>query len=276
MADPRPQLPTVSVVIPVRDDAVPLRRCLELIAQQTVPPWEVVVVDNGSRDDSVEVATAYGARVVPEPTPGIPAAAATGYDAARGEVIARCDADSTPPPDWIARIAEQFASEPALQAVTGWGWFHDLPRPAARVAFTAYLGMFYLGVYAALGHPPLWGSNLGIRRSTWLEVRDRVHRADQEVHDDIDLAFALGPSRLIRYDGALRVGVSARCLHGRWQLRRRLARALRTLRLNWAGQPPWQRWASRLSGPRRDDAGVHGRESGHPDGSLAPCDRRTA
>ena len=245
LSDLPPGLPSVSVVIPVKDDAVPLRRCLTLLSRQTVAPLEVVVVDNGSVDDSAAVATAYGARVVPEPAPGIPAAAATGYDAARGDLIARCDADSAPPADWVARIAARLAAEPDVHAVTGWGWFHDMPRGGARAAFVAYLGAFYVAVYAALGHPPLWGSNMAIRRTTWHDVRDHVHRADPELHDDIDLAFALGPSRAIRYDRALRVGVSARCLHGRTQLRRRLARAFRTLRVNWAGQPPWQRWAAR-------------------------------
>jgi glycosyltransferase involved in cell wall biosynthesis len=241
------ELPSVSVVIPVKDDAVPLRRCLALLARQTVAPLEVVVVDNGSVDDSAAVAAAYGARVVPEPAPGIPAAAATGYDAARGDLIARCDADSTPPADWLARIVTRLAAEPEVDAVTGWGWFHDMPRITGRAAFLAYLGAFYLTVYAALGHAPLWGSNMALRRTTWREVRDRVHRTDAELHDDIDLAFALGPSRAIRYDAALRVGVSARCLHGWPQLVRRLTRAIRTLRLNWVGQPPWQRWAARWS-----------------------------
>src|SRR3954452_8207081 len=90
---------TVSVVIPVKDDAVALERCLRLLGQQTVAPLEVVVVDNGSRDASAAGARRHGARVVTEPTPGIPAAASTGYDAARGDLIARCDADSVPDTD---------------------------------------------------------------------------------------------------------------------------------------------------------------------------------
>jgi glycosyltransferase involved in cell wall biosynthesis len=75
--------PTVSVVIPVRDDAGHLRACLRALAGQTVAPDEIVVVDNASSDDTAEVARAAGARVVREPVVGIPAAACTGYDAAR-------------------------------------------------------------------------------------------------------------------------------------------------------------------------------------------------
>ncbi|MGI5190910.1 hypothetical protein ACQEVI_22420 [Promicromonospora sp. CA-289599] len=67
-------------------------------------------------------------------------------------------------------------------------------------------------------------------------------RDDAEVHDDLDLAFRLGPGRRIRLDRSWRVGVSARSLHGRRQRRRRLDRAWRTLRVNWQVSPPWERW----------------------------------
>ena len=56
--------PSLSVVIPVKDDAVALRHCLRALADQTVPALEVVVVDNGCTDDSVAVALEHGARVV--------------------------------------------------------------------------------------------------------------------------------------------------------------------------------------------------------------------
>jgi hypothetical protein len=93
---------------------------------------------------------------------------------------------------------------------------------------------------------------MAIRRGTWLTVRARVSR-DPEVHDDLDLAFALGPRRRIVRDPALRVGVSARSLRGRAQRRRRLDRAWRTLRRNWDTMPPWERWGARLTRPRSAD-----------------------
>lgn len=234
----------VSVVIPVKDDAVALERCLRLLVAQTVAPREIVVVDNGSSDDSADVARRYGARVVVEPRPGIPAAAATGYDAARADVIARCDADSLPPADWVQRIAATMGVSPGLDAVTGYGRFYGLPRWAAPLIGPLYLGSYYLLVFAALGHTPLWGSNMALRRSTWLEVRGLVH-LDPELHDDIDLSFVLGPHRRIRYDRRLVVGVSARSLRGLEQGRRRFRRALRTMEVNWQVMPPWVRWQSR-------------------------------
>ena len=61
---PGPGSPAVSVVVPARDDAEHLARCLRLLAAQTRPADEVVVVDNASIDGTADVARAAGARVV--------------------------------------------------------------------------------------------------------------------------------------------------------------------------------------------------------------------
>jgi glycosyltransferase involved in cell wall biosynthesis len=237
--------PPVSVVIPVRDDAAELAVCLEHLARQRVAPYEVVVVDNGSRDDSAAIALAHGARVVAEPRVGIPYAAATGYDAAAGAVIARLDADSRPGPEWVAQVGRALAV-PGVDAVTGPGRFHDLPPVVRQVAAALYLGAYFVLGTLATATVPLWGSSMALRRTVWDRVRDQVHR-DADVHDDMDLTFVLGPRARIRFDRRLGVGVSARSLRGGPQLRRRMDRAVTTLRLNWALVPPWQRWWTRFS-----------------------------
>ena len=217
------------------------------LAQQTVAPAKVVVVDNGSSDRSSEVARRWGAVVVHEPRVGIPAAAAAGYGAARGDVIARLDADSRPGPRWVETVVSHMAEDPGLASLTGAGALHDLPRGAGGVASLGYLGAYYVLGHLALGHPPLWGSCMALRTTAWREVRDDVERVDPEAHDDLDLAFRLGPGRATRFDRSWQVGVSARSLRGRAQRRRRMVRAMRTLRVNWTVQPPWSRWAERLA-----------------------------
>ena len=258
MTEHRPRASLVSVVIPVRNDAPALEHCLDLLARQTVPPLEVVVVDNGSTDGSADIARRWGAVVVVEPRVGIPAAAAAGYDAARGEVIARLDADSRPDARWIETALGHLAANPELEALTGTGLFHDLPRGVRTAASIGYLGSYYVLTHLALGHVPVWGSCMVMRREAWLRVRGDVERHDAEVHDDLDLAFQLGPQSTIRLAHDWRVGVSARSLRGRAQRRRRLDRAWRTLHLNWADSPPWKRWARRWESRRSRRRAVPG------------------
>jgi glycosyltransferase involved in cell wall biosynthesis len=97
--------PTVSVVIPVLNGASILGECLDAIAaQQGAPPFEVVVVDNGSRDATPRLVESHpvGARLLHEPTRGPYAARNTGMAAGRGEIIALTDADCVPQPGWLA------------------------------------------------------------------------------------------------------------------------------------------------------------------------------
>jgi glycosyltransferase involved in cell wall biosynthesis len=228
--------PTVSVVIPVKDDAVLLRRCLAALAAQHLRPHEIVVVDNGSTDASADVAREYGARVVAEPEPGIPAASARGFDAAVGEVIARLDADCVPPPDWIDAVA----ADPDLDAITGPARFVDGPRALRTTLSVLYLGSYVAAVTPALGHVPLFGSNLAVRRSAWLAVRDEVHRHDLLMHDDMDLSMHLGPRRRFRYDLGLGMGMSMRALRGDELLRFR--RGVHSIVAHWPAQFPARRW----------------------------------
>lgn len=241
-------LPTVSVVIPCLNDAAALEACLSSLAGQTVSPHEVVVVDNNSTDSSAEVARRFGARVVFEAEPGIPAAAAAGYDAAAGEIIARCDADCLLPADWVQRIAETFAAAPALGALSGPGSFYGFAKPLGAVLSVLYLGSYYLAMGSALGHLPLFGSNLAFRTSVWKRVRSEVHRHDPEMHDDVCLSLHLGQRYACRFERTLVVGMAPRALMGTANLRRRFRRAFHTLLAHWPAEAPWVRWPRRYAG----------------------------
>jgi glycosyltransferase involved in cell wall biosynthesis len=237
-------MPTLSVVIPCRNDGPALERCLASLARQTLPAAEVIVVDNGCSDSSVPIAHQYGCTVLAEAKRSIGAAAAAGYDAAGSQIIVRCDADSRPPADWLARIAAQFAADQALDALTGPGVFYGIPRPAAALAHALYMAPYFLLMGAAMAHWPLFGSNMAMRRTLWCELRNGVHRSDPQVHDDVDLSFLLG-SRHVRYDPRLRVGISARALFGARNAKLRLQRARHSLSLHWRQESPGRRWQRR-------------------------------
>jgi glycosyltransferase involved in cell wall biosynthesis len=99
-------VPLVSIVIPVFNQADALGRCLAALERQTYPAdrFEAIVVDNGS-DEPIGAVTARFPFVhaICEPAPGSYAARNRGIEASRGEVIAFTDADCLPADDWIER-----------------------------------------------------------------------------------------------------------------------------------------------------------------------------
>ena len=223
----------VTVVIPSYNDAEMLRGCLEALAAQTRAPDEIVVVDNGSTDDTAEVGRAAGARVVVEPLRGTLPASAAGFDAADGDLVARLDADSVPREDWIARVVAAFEDDPELCWLSGPGDFYGAGRFVTWVAENLYIGGYEAFIGWVLGHPPLFGSNLAFRAEAWRSVRGDVHRTVREVHDDLELAIHVLPHQGVRFDRTLRVGVSSRPFSSWSGLGRRVAWAWVTVRINW-------------------------------------------
>lgn len=98
-------IPALSFIIPVRNDAVRLKRCLDSIktnsARETV---EVIVVDNGSTDGTPDTARAGGATVVSVPDRVVAEVRNVGAGTARAELLAFVDADHELDPNWI-RVA---------------------------------------------------------------------------------------------------------------------------------------------------------------------------
>lgn len=231
----------VSVVIPVKDDGELLRRCLRALSLQTRRPDEIVVVDNGSVDDSAEIARRHGARVVVCADPGIPAASATGYDAALGDLILRLDADCIPARTWVEEIVAALTRRGDVAAVTGGARFVDGPRSLRSWTAAVYLGAYFAVAVPTLGHLPLFGSNLAFRREVWLRMRHRIHR-HANIHDDLDLAFHLGDQHRIRFAPRAAMGMSMRPLASARGFALRTERGVRTVVGHWPADFPPVRW----------------------------------
>lgn len=239
--------PSISVVIPVLNDARLLELCLLSLERQTRAADEIIVVDNNSTDDSAAVAAAFGATVIRELRPGITAAASAGYDHATSDIIARCDADSVLPREWLHRIERDLAARPDAVAVTGPGRFYDLHPSAARVADIVYMKAYFALTRAALASTPLFGSNFALRAHAWREVSDAVPRDLVGLHDDIDLSFRLSPAQTVLFDRRLVVGISGRPFHSLASMVRRTKVAATTMALHWPAELPPVRWWRRLA-----------------------------
>ncbi|MCU1413539.1 MAG: glycosyltransferase family 2 protein [Microbacteriaceae bacterium] len=258
---------TISVVIPSLNDASMLKVCLDALAAQTRLPDEIVVVDNGSTDDTAEVARAAGARVITQPIRGIYPATSAGYDAATGDVIARLDADSIPAPDWVAQIEYGMSQVRPLTAITGAADFYGSNAVVRWLGKTLYIGGMYWSINILLGHPPVFGSNFAMPTQIWEQLRGTVNRTVTNIHDDLDLSYHFEPDMDIVYDRQLRVRISARPFRSPATLGRRLAWVYTTLSLDFAEQGPFSRRRAR----RRwlDEQDAIARDAAEPDGLVA-------
>lgn len=113
-----PSAPRISFIVPVRDDALRLHRCLTSITRNQAPcgGMELLVVDNGSQDDSVPVARAAGAHVLSCPGLRVSELRNRGAAASCGEILAFIDADHEIGPRWAAQ-AVRALKEPGAGAV---------------------------------------------------------------------------------------------------------------------------------------------------------------
>lgn len=108
----------ISVIIPVHNGGRTLPACLEALQLQTRPPDEIIVVDDGSTDDTVAVAVRCGVTVMSQDRAGPAAARNRGARAARGSLLLFTDADCAPASTWVARMAAPF-TDPTVAGAKG-------------------------------------------------------------------------------------------------------------------------------------------------------------
>ena len=111
--------PLLSVVVPAYNAADTVGACLVALQRQTYDgPYEVIVVDDGSTDETAALARAAGATVITTPR-GRPAAARnSGARAARGAIVCFTDADCAPLPGWLVELTAPLA-DPTIVATKG-------------------------------------------------------------------------------------------------------------------------------------------------------------
>jgi GT2 family glycosyltransferase len=206
--------PRITVVVCAYNAERTMEPCLASLRALRYPNHEVVVVDDGSRDATPEIARRHAwARLISHENRGLSAARNTGIAAATGELIAFTDSDCVADPDWLTYLAWSFTNRD-VAAVGG----PNLPpaeeeRTAACVATAPGGPTHVLLDDETAEHIP--GCNMAFRREALAQIGgfDPLFRA---AGDDVDVCWRL-------QDAGMRIGFSPAAMV--WHFRRNTVRA---------------------------------------------------
>jgi glycosyltransferase involved in cell wall biosynthesis len=186
---PLQRYPPVSVVVCAYNAERTMDRCLGSLAVLNYPEYEVIVVNDGSRDRTLEIAESYQyCRTISQPNKGLSVARNVGAEAATGEIVAYTDSDCVADPDWLTYlVAKMEASN--LAACGG----PNFPPPEddlvpATVAVAPGGPTHVLISDEVAEH--IAGCNMAFRRDVLLSLGgfDPIYRA---AGDDVDICWRL-------------------------------------------------------------------------------------
>lgn len=195
--------PVLSVVIPVHNDRHNLERCLRAIDQSVYRQYEVVVIDDGSTDETPEVAERLGARVICLQENLGPAAARNfGAERAHGRYLLFVDADVCVNEHTIGHIVDRFEHNDDLDAVFG-SYDHD---PEHRGLFSQYRNLVHHFVHQTSNADAttFWSGCGAVRKSVFLTHGGFDVNYARPCIEDIELGVRLSKAgHRIMLDGGI-------------------------------------------------------------------------
>src|SRR5262249_6835143 len=183
-----PETPPVSVVVCTYSGGRTLAQCLNSLRALDYPDYEVIVVDDGSTDDTPAVLDRFPeVRVVRQPNRGLSVARNAGLEAARGAIIAYTDDDCFADADWLNHLVYQLQRSGA-DSVGGPNLTPPDGRLAACVAASPGQPAHVLESDQVAEHIP--GCNMAFRREALLAINgfDPLYR---KAGDDVDVCWRL-------------------------------------------------------------------------------------
>lgn len=199
---------SLSIVIPAYNEEGYIKACLDSIIHQTIAPNEIILIDNNSTDDTVEIARGFKAvRIIREENQGVFFASRKGFSNAKSDIIARIDADTILPAHWVGRVLDDFQDQ-SVASTTGPVTYYDMPLPHHNYWFDHL--MRKLTYKYSPKTPFLYGSNMAVRRKNWNQLAKDLC-SERNIHEDIDLAIHFHLNSLkIKYNKRLLSGASGR------------------------------------------------------------------
>lgn len=186
----------VSVVVPVFNAHSWIRSTLESVHAQTHRHWELVIVDDGSADNSSQVVTEFSSRadrpvhLIRTRNSGPSVARNTGIEASSAPYIAFLDADDVWYPTKLERQLEVLTAQPeAVACICDYEIQRGMSGPIIRTTHFEWTRQALVNWALMEGSSPLLGSSLLIRRDTLIRIG--LFEASMSNAEDLDLAFKL-------------------------------------------------------------------------------------
>jgi glycosyltransferase involved in cell wall biosynthesis len=196
----------ISVIVPSFNEEENIAQCLVSLSHQTVDRtgYEIIVIDGGSTDRTCEIARKYADMVFIQTSKKVGGARNDGVMASKGDIIASTDADCILPPDWLARIRNEFA-DPAVVQVYG-------PVYPIEDSIGNHFSLFLANTFSRIGYYSrtfyyTLGCNTAFRKDAFIKAG--MYRCI-DAGDDIEIAMRMKDEGKIRFDGKLKVGFSMR------------------------------------------------------------------
>ncbi len=196
----------LSIVVPVFNEEKYISSCLDSLQNQKVKPDEIIIVDNNCTDKTIQIAKKHKTTIIKEKKQGMIYARNAGFNFAHGDILARCDADTILPKNWIKKIKENFKDN-KTDALACMVMFYDHWLLKKSDFFTK---LYFKLMKLLFKHETLAGPGMALTKKVWEKVKNEVCLDDKKVHEDIDLSIHIAKYGQIKFDPNLITYASAR------------------------------------------------------------------
>ncbi|MGF1542577.1 MAG: glycosyltransferase family 2 protein [Pleurocapsa sp.] len=185
------QSPLISIITPVYNGGYPFVCCLLAISRSQFSDWELIVVNDGSTDESAAIARKFGAKVLQtQGREGPGAARNQGAKVAQGDYLCFIDADCEVCHDAIAQLAEILQSQSEIDAL--FGSYDDAPKATNFIAQYKNLMHHYVHQQGREDASTFWAGFGVVKRSVFLELGGfDTKRYPRPSIEDIELGYRL-------------------------------------------------------------------------------------
>ncbi|MEJ7829504.1 MAG: glycosyltransferase [Segetibacter sp.] len=182
------QLPSFSVIVCSYNGSATIRDTIKGLMKLKYPDFEVIVINDGSKDNLAEIVREYPVQLITTPNRGLSSARNTGMYSAKGEILAYIDDDAYPDEHWLHYLAYAYTTS-SHGAMGGPNIIPAEDGPIATCVANAPGGPVHvLSTDEIAEHVP--GCNLSVRKSVLMEIGgfDPIYRA---AGDDVDVCWRI-------------------------------------------------------------------------------------